>query len=69
MLKQKDNVQAAPETDPKAIEIAVIAAGMFTALGPFGAGVGERVQENGPSATDDKSPSNWKVAAHRESVQ
>ena len=69
MLKQKEAVMAEAGTDPKAAEIAVIAAGMFAALGPAAAGVGERVQENAPAANDAKPLSNWRAAAHRESLQ
>ena len=68
MLKQKEVVQADSQADPNAVEVAVIAAGMFAALGPAAAGVGERTPADG-SATNAKPASNWKSAAHKESVR
>src|SRR6202008_2501663 len=69
MLKQKDDVQTDPLTDAKGGEVAVIAAGMFAALGPVAAGVGERVLTGGSAGANSKGSSNWKSAAHRESIR
>jgi acetyl-CoA carboxylase biotin carboxylase subunit len=67
MLKQREDVQADSKMDPSATEVAVIAAGMFAVLGPAAAGAGERTVADG-SATNAKPASNWKSAAHKESV-
>jgi len=69
MLKQKDDAQTDPLTDAKGVEVAVIAAGMFAALGPAAAGVGERVLTGGAAGANSKGSSNWKSAAHRESIR
>ncbi|HUC28921.1 MAG TPA: acetyl-CoA carboxylase biotin carboxylase subunit [Candidatus Acidoferrum sp.] len=69
MLKQKDDAQTDPLTDAKGVEVAVIAAGMFAALGPAAAGVGERVLTGGSAGANSKGSSNWKSAAHRESIR
>lgn len=61
------NKQAASAADPKATEVAVIAAGIFAALGPAAAGVGEQVAAGSPN--NSNSASNWKNAAHKEAVQ
>jgi len=68
MLKQKEDVQADSQADPKAVEVAVIAAGMFAVLGPAAAGAGERTPADGSAGTNAKSTSNWKSAAYKESV-
>jgi acetyl-CoA carboxylase biotin carboxylase subunit len=66
LLKQK---QAEAPADPKAIEVAAIAAGIFAVLGPAGAGAGERPVAN-DSASHKASPaSNWKAAAHKEATR
>jgi acetyl-CoA carboxylase biotin carboxylase subunit len=67
MLKQKD-ANADPQTDTQATEVAVIAAGMFTALGSAAAGPGDRAATDGaqPKSTPD---SNWKKAARREALR
>jgi acetyl-CoA carboxylase biotin carboxylase subunit len=67
MLKQREDVQGDSKMDPSATEVAVIAAGMFAVLGPAAAGAGERTVADG-SATNAKPASNWKSAAHKESV-
>jgi len=68
MLKQKEDVQAKTGSDPSAAEVAVIAAGMFAALGPAAAGVGERAP--GVSASVNAKPdSKWKSAAQREALR
>jgi acetyl-CoA carboxylase biotin carboxylase subunit len=66
MLKQKENAHADAQTDPKAEEVAVIAAGMFAVLGPTAAG--ERAIADGSTA-NSKPASNWKNAAHKEAVR
>jgi acetyl-CoA carboxylase, biotin carboxylase subunit len=66
LLKDKDrskNVHA----DAQTTEVAVIAAGMFTALGPAAAGAGERVF-NG-SADQPAPVSKWKTDARREALR
>jgi acetyl-CoA carboxylase, biotin carboxylase subunit len=52
--------------DPQAEHVAVIAAGMFTALGPKAAGAGEQVAANGREG--GTSASNWKIAGRRDAV-
>ncbi len=68
LLKQKEDVQVDSRMDPSATEVAVIAAGMFAALGPAAAGAGERAAAGASSGTNAKSASNWKSAAYKESV-
>ena len=68
MLKQKDDT-GDPSGDPKATEVAVIAAGMFAALGSAAAGVGEHPVFNGLGAGNSRSVSKWKSAAHREAMR
>jgi acetyl-CoA carboxylase biotin carboxylase subunit len=62
MLKQKESAQI----DPQAEQVAVIAAGMFAALGPKAAEAGEQTTANSNSSTT--TASNWKTAARREAV-
>jgi acetyl-CoA carboxylase, biotin carboxylase subunit len=69
MLKQKEDVQLDSGTDPAALEVAVIAAGMFAVLGPSAAGPGERVPADGISGRASKAASQWKNAAHREAMR
>ncbi|MFZ0808546.1 MAG: acetyl-CoA carboxylase biotin carboxylase subunit [Candidatus Sulfotelmatobacter sp.] len=64
MLKQKEDKVIDSAEEAKAIEVAVIAAGMFAALGQSGAAAGER-KTNGESS---ESKSNWKEAAKREAL-
>jgi acetyl-CoA carboxylase biotin carboxylase subunit len=66
LLKQKR-----PETpsDPKAIEVAVIAAGIFAVLGSAAAGAGERLATNDSGSSNPNPVSNWKVAAHKEAIR
>ncbi len=66
LLKRKDDVAADVRTDPKAVEVAVIAAGMFAVLGPAGAGVGERTSDSGAANAKSNQASNWKNAARDE---
>jgi len=65
LLKQKD--ENAPQVDPQANDVAVIAAGMFAVLGAAAAGSGERAGLNGNAANPDAA-SNWSAAARRESL-
>jgi acetyl-CoA carboxylase biotin carboxylase subunit len=67
LLKEKHD-SGEPQTDPQAEEVAVIAAGMFAVLGQAAAGAGERVLLT-TSANKSNPPSNWKTAAHRESLR
>ena len=69
MLKQKEDAGVTSQADARAIEIAVIAAGMFAALGPSAAGAGERALVNGSAGGNSKAASNWKVTAHREALR
>ena len=66
MLKRKDESKAASGTDPKAIEVAVIAAGMFAVLGSAEVGAGERPTANDSASGNSKAPSNWKSTARSE---
>ena len=68
MLKQQEDLQAEPCSDPTAAEVAVIAAGMFAVLGSSAAGVGESVPGGGASA-NAKPASKWKSAAQREALR
>jgi acetyl-CoA carboxylase biotin carboxylase subunit len=62
MLNRQDDLHV----DAEAEQVAIIAAGVFAALGSKAAKVGEQVTANGnaPSAV----PSNWKSAGRREAV-
>lgn len=55
-------------THPQAEEAAAIAAGMFAVLGQAPAGTGESPVQN-MNRKQAASPSNWKVAARRESLE
>jgi acetyl-CoA carboxylase biotin carboxylase subunit len=61
-LRQKQS-EAPPE--PKAIEAAVIAAGIFAVLGPAAAGAEERAGSESASKNPN-AVSNWKIAAREE---
>ena len=65
MLKQK---KAEAPADPKAVEAAVIAAGLFAVLGSAATGAGERPTANGAD-TPANSTSNWKAASRREAMR
>ena len=67
LLKLRDEQGDSPR-DPQAIEVAVIAAGMFAVLGQAAAGAGERAAIDGTFGKTN-SVSNWKIAAHREGVR
>ena len=66
LLKQKP---AEAPADPKAIEVAVIAAGIFAAMGPAAAGAGEQPVGNHSANSKPNPASNWKIAAHREATR
>jgi acetyl-CoA carboxylase biotin carboxylase subunit len=72
MLQERtgnEGEQAFSQADPRAVEVAVIAAGMFAALGPSAAGAGERALANGSPGSNSKASSHWKRAAHREALR
>ncbi len=66
LLKQKK-----PEVpaDPKAIEVAVIAAGIFAVLGSAAAGAGERPVATVSANSAPLAASNWKIAARKEATK
>jgi len=66
LLKHHD---AQPAADPRAMEVAVIAAGMYAVLGAAAAGAGERPVANVDAASKPSVVSNWKSAAHKESIR
>lgn len=65
LLKEADQCRDV-QADAQTTEVAVIAAGMFAALGSTAAGAGERVS-NG-SAETPAAVSKWKIAAQREAL-
>jgi acetyl-CoA carboxylase biotin carboxylase subunit len=65
LLKQK---RAETAKDAKAIEVAIIAAGVFALLGSGAAGSSELSGAN-DSANSKPSASNWKIAAHKEAMR
>jgi acetyl-CoA carboxylase biotin carboxylase subunit len=65
LLKQK-TVEA--PADPKAIEVAVIAAGIFATLGSAAAGAGERPVATVSANSKPHAASNWKIAARKEAT-
>lgn len=65
MLTHKDQEFGVPP-DPETTKVAVIAAGMFSALGSSAASAGERVPNDGLAKT---ASSKWKSAAQREALQ
>ena len=66
LLKQKRTETA---KDPKAIEAAVIAAGVFALLGSGAAGSGELSSANETGNNKPSAASNWKIAAHKEAMR
>jgi acetyl-CoA carboxylase, biotin carboxylase subunit len=66
LLKQKRPEAAA---DPKAIEVAVIAAGIFATLGSAAAGAGERPVASVSANSKPHTASNWKIAARKEATK
>jgi acetyl-CoA carboxylase biotin carboxylase subunit len=65
LLKEKDQ-SADIQADAQTTEVAVIAAGIFAALGPTGAVAGEGVSSG--SADKPAAVSKWKIAAQREAL-
>ena len=66
LLKQKP---AEAPADPKAIEVAAIAAGIFAVLGAAAPGTGERPVGNDSASHKAGPASNWKAAAHKEATR
>jgi acetyl-CoA carboxylase biotin carboxylase subunit len=66
LLKQKRSESPA---DPEAVEVAVIAAGIFAVLGSAAAGAGERPGANDAASSNPRAASNWKIAAHKEAIR
>ena len=56
------------QADAEATEVAVIASGMFAALGSAAAGANERAATDGAPGKAD-APSNWKAVARREALR
>jgi acetyl-CoA carboxylase biotin carboxylase subunit len=67
MLKQKEDVPAT-SAESRATEVAVIAAGIFAALGAAASAPGERVASDGASGNSNAG-SNWKNASRREALR
>jgi acetyl-CoA carboxylase, biotin carboxylase subunit len=65
LLKQKT---AESPADPKALEVAVIAAGIFATLGSAAAGAGERPVATVSANGKPHAASNWKIAARKEAT-
>jgi acetyl-CoA carboxylase, biotin carboxylase subunit len=66
LLRRK--VPDAP-ADPKAIEVAVIAAGIFAVLGSAASGADEHSLASESTRSELKTASNWKSAARREAMR
>jgi acetyl-CoA carboxylase biotin carboxylase subunit len=68
LLKQK---QTEVPSDPKAIEAAVIAAGIFAVLGSAATATvaNDRPLVNGSASAQMSPASNWKIAAHKEALR
>jgi acetyl-CoA carboxylase biotin carboxylase subunit len=69
LLNGQQDEQADSRTDPRAVEVAVIAAGMFAALGAAAVGPGERAVANGSPGSNSRAPSSWKSAARVEGLR
>ncbi|MGC2448666.1 MAG: acetyl-CoA carboxylase biotin carboxylase subunit [Candidatus Sulfotelmatobacter sp.] len=67
-LLQQKNEPPDSQSDAEATEVAVIAAGMFAALGSAAAGANERSATDGPRVKVDP-PSNWKAVGRREQLR
>jgi acetyl-CoA carboxylase, biotin carboxylase subunit len=67
LLKEKDGRRNEP-ADANALQVAVIAAGVFAALGPDAAAASERVQANA-GARSETRPSNGRRAARNDAIQ
>jgi len=68
-LLKDGRAQADDHPDPQAAEVAVVAAGMFAAMGQAAAGPGERASLDGSPNRDAIWRSNWKTAARREALR
>jgi acetyl-CoA carboxylase biotin carboxylase subunit len=66
LLQQK---RAEVPSDPKAIEAAVIAAGIFAVTGAAATGAEERSAASDSASGTQTAPSNWKNAARREALR
>jgi len=66
LLNQKQ-VEAA--ADPREIEVAAIAAGIFAALGSAAAGAGDRAVANVSAGSKPHTASNWQTAARKEAMR
>ena len=64
MLKRPEDKRV----DARAAEVAAIAAGLFTALGPTAAATGEHTDGSGAPATE-KGESHWKNASRHEALR
>ena len=69
LLKRKEDVWDDSQMDPKAEEVAVIAAGMFAVLGPAAAGAGERVLGGGAADGNARAASGWKSVGRNEAMR
>ena len=69
MLKQNADLQVDSGKDAGAVEVAVIAAGVFAMLGPAAAGVGEQASRDGAAPGGSRAISKWKRAAQQEAVR
>jgi acetyl-CoA carboxylase biotin carboxylase subunit len=69
MLREKQDGRTDSPSDSRAVEVAVIAAGMFAVLGPSAAGAGERALVNGSAGGNATAPSGWKRAGRSEAVR
>jgi acetyl-CoA carboxylase biotin carboxylase subunit len=57
------------QANPKTIEVAVIAAGIFAGLGSVAGGAGVRSLTSESTRSEPKAASNWKSAARREALR
>jgi len=69
MLKQKEDLEHEPGVDPQAVEVAVIAAGMFAALGLAAAAPHERAESIGAPNDNSRLISKWKGRARAEAIR
>jgi acetyl-CoA carboxylase biotin carboxylase subunit len=66
LLQQK---RAEAPTDPKAIEVAAIAAGIFVVMSSAAAGAGERPVAADSANSKPTAASNWKITARKEAMR
>jgi acetyl-CoA carboxylase biotin carboxylase subunit len=59
----------ATPSDSRAVEVAVIAAGIFAVLGSSSAGAGERPLTSESTVGKQNVASNWKITAHKEAMR